>query len=561
MNMDKKSFLAILLCVLFYLAYTEYLKRRYPDYGKQPSENKKAEEVEKPKPKEQQPAKQSGVETKTADLQPPRGPTEEGYKKLPPLDLRVETDNVIYMFDQEYSAITSIKLKNYTPGINTSPGENLELLQGPMAIQGVILRDMNNFSLNRGFSASREGQGLIFQRKDGVFLITQKIEPSKNGYDVEIINTFENTSQNQEELTVGLLTQGAFHKTGESGGFLGSSNYAKSSTLIYGVGGGRTSEDLIKFCEDANRDLKSFQLKDEKIDFIGYDLHYFLMVFQPQEKISSTVRKSDGATANYCPISQVFYQQYGMVKPGEKVELKFKGYFGPKDVNILREHGKSLEKTVDFGWFAVIAYPLLVAINSIYRLVQNYGVAIIILTTILKILFYPLTKAAAVSMKRMQKLQPDMNKIREKYKDDPQRQQKEIMAFMSKHKVNPAKGCLPILPQIPVFIAFYNVLSQSIELRHAPFYLWIKDLSSADPYYVTPLILGVFMFVQQKLTPNPGMDKNQARIMMMMPVIFTVMMLSMPAGMVLYMMTNTIISIGQQQWLNKKLDKIEIKAV
>ena len=155
----------------------------------------------------------------------------------------------------------------------------------------------------------------------------------------------------------------------------------------------------------------------------------------------------------------------------------------------------------------------------------------------------------------MQKLQPEMNKLREKFKDDPQRQQRELMAFMSQNKVNPFKGCLPILPQIPVFIAFYNVLSQSIELRHAPFYGWLQDLAARDPYYVTPLLLGVLMFIQQKLTPNPGMDKNQERIMLMMPIIFTFMMLSLPAGMVLYMMTNTIVSILQQQWLNRKLAK------
>ncbi|RYZ53469.1 MAG: membrane protein insertase YidC, partial [Proteobacteria bacterium] len=115
------------------------------------------------------------------------------------------------------------------------------------------------------------------------------------------------------------------------------------------------------------------------------------------------------------------------------------------------------------------------------------------------------------------------------------------------------KGCLPILPQVPVFIAFYNVLSQAIELRHAPFYGWLIDLSSKDPYYITPILLGIGMFVQQKLTPNPGMDKNQEKIMLMMPIIFSLMMLSLPAGMVLYMMTNTIVSIAQQQWLNRRL--------
>jgi len=179
--------------------------------------------------------------------------------------------------------------------------------------------------------------------------------------------------------------------------------------------------------------------------------------------------------------------------------------------------------------------------------------AIIIVTLILKMAFYPLTRAAAISTKRMQKLQPEMNALKERLKDDPARQQRELMAFMSKNKVNPFKGCLPILPQVPVFIAFYNVLSQAIELRHAPFYGWLTDLSSKDPYYITPILLGIGMFLQQKLTPNPGMDKNQEKIMLFMPIIFSLMMLSLPAGMVLYMITNTLVSIAQQQWLNRRL--------
>ena len=159
-------------------------------------------------------------------------------------------------------------------------------------------------------------------------------------------------------------------------------------------------------------------------------------------------------------------------------------------------------------------------------------------------------------MKRMQKLQPEMKKIQEKFKDDPPTMQRELMKFMSTNKANPFQGCLPILPQIPVFIAFYNVLSQAIELRHAPFFGWIQDLSAADPYYITPILLAVAMFVQQKLTPTPGMDKTQERIMMMMPIVFSLMMLSLPAGMVLYMITNTIVSIAQQQWLNHRLKNV-----
>ena len=213
-----------------------------------------------------------------------------------------------------------------------------------------------------------------------------------------------------------------------------------------------------------------------------------------------------------------------------------------------------LKQTIKFGWFALIAEPHW-GLKGLYNYVNNYGIAIIIITLLLKLLLFPLTKSSVLSMKKMQKLNPQMNKIREKYKNDPQRQQKEIMAFMAKHKINPMKGCVPVLAQTPVFIAFYNVLSQAIELRHAPFFFWIQDLSVADPYYVTPILMGAGMFFQQKLTPNASMDPSQEKVMMMMPVIFSVMMIS-PAGMVLYMLTNTMVSIIQQQILNKEFENI-----
>ena len=173
----------------------------------------------------------------------------------------------------------------------------------------------------------------------------------------------------------------------------------------------------------------------------------------------------------------------------------------------------------------------------------------------LRLLFYPPTKKAATSAHKMKKFNPEMQRLRERYKDDPRTQQQEVMRFMAAHKLNPMQGCLPILPQIPVFLAFYRVLSSAIELRHAPFFGWIQDLSVADPYFVTPLLLGVGMFLQQKLTPMAGVDKTQEKVMLAMPLIFTVMMLTLPAGMVLYMLANTVMSIAQQQWLNRKLTR------
>ena len=194
--------------------------------------------------------------------------------------------------------------------------------------------------------------------------------------------------------------------------------------------------------------------------------------------------------------------------------------------------------------------PLLIVLKFIYNYVGNYGIAIIILTILIKIIFWPLGNKSYKSMKEMQKLQPKMQELREKYKDDKQKLSQETMALYKTHKVNPLGGCLPIVIQIPVFFGLYKVLLYAIELRHSPFFFWIQDLSAKDPYYITPIVMGATMFMQQKMTPTMG-DPMQAKIMLFMPVVFTFLFLNFPSGLVIYWLFNNIISIGQQMYINK----------
>jgi YidC/Oxa1 family membrane protein insertase len=214
----------------------------------------------------------------------------------------------------------------------------------------------------------------------------------------------------------------------------------------------------------------------------------------------------------------------------------------------------TLDHVVDFGWFTVFAYPLIKVLKWLYQFVQNYGVAIILLTLLLKVLTYPLTYKSMKSMKNMAKLQPQLQKIRDKYKDDREALNREMLTLMKNHGYNPMAGCLPMLVQMPIFFALYRVLYSSIELYHAPFAFWIHDLSSRDPFYVTPVLLSLTMFVQQKLTPNTATDPAQAKMMQLMPLIFGAFMLTLPSGLTIYMLVNAIASIGQQMILNKKLD-------
>jgi YidC/Oxa1 family membrane protein insertase len=242
---------------------------------------------------------------------------------------------------------------------------------------------------------------------------------------------------------------------------------------------------------------------------------------------------------------------YCSLQVGESIGFDYLLYFGPRDLDILKQVGHRLEKAVDFGFFTPIAAPLLYVLKFFYSFLGNYGVAIILLTVIIKGLFWPLTQKSYTSMKAMQKLQPEMQKIRERFKNDRERLNREIMELYKKNRVNPLGGCFPMLIQIPVFFALYKVLMDTIELRQAPFALWITDLSVKDPYYVTPLIMGVTMFIQQKLTPTT-MDPTQAKIFMVMPVVFTFLFLNFPSGLVIYWLVNNLLTIVQQYYIHRK---------
>ncbi|MBI5638952.1 MAG: membrane protein insertase YidC [Nitrospirae bacterium] len=256
---------------------------------------------------------------------------------------------------------------------------------------------------------------------------------------------------------------------------------------------------------------------------------------------------------------------------GTKDINKFFLYAGPKEHDMLAKLNLGLEHIIDFGFFSIIARPLFWILKLFYSVLGNYGWAIIFLTIIVRIPFIPIVNKGQASMKRLQDIQPKMNEIREKYKKDPQKMQAELMELYKKHKVSPMGGCLPMLLQIPVFFALYKVLLVSIELRSAPFMLWITDLSAPDGLFghipamvplagnfflggPLPYLMGITMFIQQKMTPT-GMDPKQAKMMLFMPVILTFMFLNFASGLVLYWLVNNILSIIQQMFVNMKAAK------
>ncbi|MDS4019106.1 MAG: membrane protein insertase YidC [Candidatus Competibacter sp.] len=242
-----------------------------------------------------------------------------------------------------------------------------------------------------------------------------------------------------------------------------------------------------------------------------------------------------------------------MVPAGATGDFRTRLYVGPKLPNVLEEIAPNLQLTVDYGVLTIIAEPLFWLLKAIHAIVGNWGWAIIFLTILIKLAFYKLSETSYRSMANMRRLAPELTRLKELYGDDKQKMNQVMMDLYKREKVNPLGGCLPILVQIPVFIALYWVLVESVQMRQAPFMLWIHDLSIPDPYYVLPLIMGVTMFVQQKLSPAPP-DPIQAKVMMALPVVFTFMFLWFPAGLVLYWVVNNILSIAQQWVITKRVE-------
>ncbi|MFK8047259.1 MAG: membrane protein insertase YidC [Halioglobus sp.] len=278
--------------------------------------------------------------------------------------------------------------------------------------------------------------------------------------------------------------------------------------------------------------------------------HYFLSAWIPnpdQSHIYSTrVTKSGFNIAGFTSPTL-------MLDPGNQGTLSAHFYAGPKDQYRLKEISPYLELSVDYGWLWWIAQPLFWLLTNIYSLVGNWGYAIILLTVLIKAVFFKLSATSYRSMANMRRVQPKMTDIREQFADDKQKQSQAMMELYKKEKINPMGGCLPILVQMPVFIALYWTLMESVELRHAPFILWIDDLSVLDPYFVLPLLMGASMWFMQKLNPPPP-DPMQAKIMQWMPVMFTFFFLWFPAGLVLYWVINNLLSMAQQYVITRQIE-------
>lgn len=289
--------------------------------------------------------------------------------------------------------------------------------------------------------------------------------------------------------------------------------------------------------------------KDANDGWIGILQHYFVSAWIPKEGAQREyfTRKLDSGLYSIGTVIPM-----AVLEPGSKGLVAAQLYAGPAQSS-LDKLTPGLGLSVDYGWLTVLAKPMFWTMTLLYSWVQNWGVAIILLTVLIKLLFFPLSAASYRSMAKMRVVAPKLEKIKQQYADDREKLNRAMMDMYKTEKINPLGGCLPVLIQIPVFIALYWSILESVEMRYAPFFGWIQDLSTADPYYILPLIMGASMILQSKLNPTPP-DPMQAKIMQIMPVVFSVVFFFFPAGLVLYSVVNNILSISQQWYITRSLE-------
>lgn len=481
----------------------------------------------------------------------------------PARDITVDTPLYKAVFSTKGGTLRKMYLKKYYE----KPGEQ----GGNMALLDLQPRDAIPYSLGLGLptldanlairnfhsdnsdlAVTKSGQSISFSRTVKGVLVTKTytFDPESYAFDLKI--NLSNNSAYPTDLAPELtLTEYTAKKDINFYAFTG------AQMVING-----------DYLEEDNGDLEDNPTHAGNISFISLSIPYFMGAISPDkwpaygENNKPSFAGKGTENVMYSTLRSPRYS----IAPGKAMDLDFLVFYGPKDLKVLEPLGHHLDRAVDFGYMHFISKPMLAGLNFLDEYVKNYGVAIIIITILIKIVFWPLQNKSYESMKRMQKLQPQMKKIREKYKDDKQEQNQQIMQLYKTYKVNPLGGCLPMIVQIPIFIAFYKVLGSAIELRHQPFMLWINDLSAPDrlpigldiPFVgagipVLTLLMGASMFLTQKMTPSTG-DPTQQKMMMLMPVIFTVMFINFPSGLVLYWFVQNLLGIGQQYLVNRRKD-------
>ncbi len=437
--------------------------------------------------------------------------------------------------------LTKVLLNKFKKTIDKkSPPIDLLSQEGEKAT--VLLCDGCNFTLpgDENYSlVSETDHSLLYEAIYDHFVIQKFYEWKPDNYLINLRVTLENKSGSELHGRLGIGWKAKQIPLPEKKGLGFLKGPGNQRSFHYKLG-----NNVVHGVKEEEAQVEGF------IPWVGLEDRYFLISLISQRVSSDeTLRLQKGVDV----LSMSLYPSEIVVPSQSKQEESYSFYLGPKERESLLVAGVGLEDAVDYGWFTFLAIPILKLLQIFYVGIKNWGVAILLLTLLVKILMNPLTIKSMKQMKGMQKLQPKLAALKEKYKNDKQRLNMETMQLFKTHKVNPMGGCLPMVLQMPIYIALYKVLYNSIELYHAPFVGFYRDLSAPDPYFILPILLGVAMLIQQKLTPSATTDPAQKQMMMIMPIMFTAFMLFLPLGLVLYIFVNTATGVLQQYMSQKDI--------
>lgn len=459
------------------------------------------------------------------------------------LETPMSTEFLDAIFTNDGGRALSWRAKGYETadlarGATTSPGAiGLEFLEANFSFP-----QSPRYELVR-----QEPHRLVYRWRSPEAEVTKIITPSsEENYMIDVEVRVTNLSRRALEHRPALLWSGLTPPPTSRGffSFLRMPDAEARHPVMY-IDGGVTREQNIQ-------KLPATTERGGQVYWAGLEDRYFLAAVIARQQSQGIVSRfgsteqKEGGRAVFAGI----VLPKAVVAQGSSTTHTFSVYAGPKEIHHLKAVGTRLEDAIDYGWFTVLAIPMLHLLKFFYSMIHNYGIAIILLTIVVKLLLHPISKKSMKSMKAMQVLQPELKRLQEKFKNDKARLNQETMNLFKRHGANPMGGCLPMLLQFPVYIALYKVLWNSIELYRAPFFWFYRDLSAPDPYFITPILLGLFMVGQQKLMPSPSADPAQRRMMMFMPVMFSAFMLFLPVGLVVYILVNTVISVVQQWMYN-----------
>ncbi len=476
----------------------------------------------------------------------------------------VLTGVIVFTWQALFSPKQTVETVNQeavTKTVETSQKNDATTANKPIATHSNKATDLKDVTLTNGDYSFTVNNDLSFKNAVGnkTSMSLKELSDKDNFFSfrlIDINNNLKNfnfvfdemTSQNEvvaNDIENGVSVKLTLHEDGRLEYHINGSNDFRLSYNMASTekqSDNRTYRQYVYQTVDTERlNLESDEKGEGNLRWVALDFnhHVFFNVFDQKETINFMTTES----------GEAFFQTVN----GKK---SYNGYllYALKNYDYLLGFDKQLDLSIDFGIFGIFSVPILKAMKWLYGYVGNYGVAIILLTVVIRLATYPLQAKSFRSMKKMQVLQPEIAKLKEKYADDPMKQQKETMELFKRSGASPLGGCLPMVLQIPIFIAFYQAISNSVELVGSPFYFWLTDLSAKDPYYILPAVMGVTMLLQTKLNPSTSADPNQQKIMYIMPIVFIFIMKDLPAGLNLYFTVSNILGIAQQLYVYKTAD-------